>query len=65
MGETELEIEAKSDRELLIMMVDKLNSSCRLLEKHDKWINGNGKPGAKVQIWVMWAVFIALAVKVF
>ena len=65
MGETELEIEAKSDRELLIMMVDKLNNSCRLLEKHDKWINGNGKPGAKFQIWVMWAVFIALAVKVF
>lgn len=65
MGETELEIQAKSDRELLIMMVDKLNTSCRLVEKHDKWINGNGIPGAKFQVWVMWGVFIAIAIKVF
>jgi hypothetical protein len=65
MSETDLEVHAKSDRELLIMLVSKMNNSCKILEKHDKWINGNGIPGAKFQVWVMWAVFIALAVKVF
>lgn len=62
---TDIEIAAKSERDLLIMLIDRTNSACTLLEKHDKWINGNGVPGARFQVWVMWAVFLALIVKVY
>lgn len=60
---TDLDINAKTDRELLIMVVDKLNHMCNKVDRHDKWINGNGVPGAKLQVWVLWAVFIAIVLK--
>lgn len=62
---TDIDIRAKSDRELLIMLVDKVNTTCKLVENHDKWINGNGLPGAKLKMWLMWAVFVAIAIKIF
>ena len=61
---TDLDINAKTDRELLIMVVDKLNSICNRVDKHDKWLAGNGTPGLRFQVWVLWAVFLAVIGKV-
>ncbi len=62
---TPIDLEAKSDRELLIMAVGLLNTIQETVDKHEKWINGqNGKPGAKFQIWVMWALFVAMIAKI-
>ena len=55
---TDIDISAKTDRELLIIAVEKLNNVCAKVERHDKWIHGNGIPGAKFQVWLMWAVFV-------
>ena len=60
---TDLDISAKSDRELLIMVVDKLNNICNKVERHDKWLSGNGIPGMRFQVWVLWAVFLAVVGK--
>jgi hypothetical protein len=57
---TDIDITAKSDRELLIMVVDKLNSIERLAYRHNKWIEGNGLPGARFQLWVLWTAFLGL-----
>lgn len=61
----DIELTAKTDRELLIILVEKVNASCKKLEKHDLWINGNGIPGARFQVYVLWAVFIGILIKVF
>ena len=61
---TDLDINAKTDRELLIMVVDKLNSICNRVDKHDKWLAGNGTPGLRFQVWVLWCVFLAVLGKV-
>jgi len=63
MTHEDIRLEAKSDRELLIMLVDKLNHVCGKVDKHDKWLSGNGTPGLRFQVWVLWASFIgALAI---
>ena len=56
----DIRLEAKSDRELLIMLVDKLNHVCGKVDKHDRWLAGNGVPGIRTQVYIMWAVFIFL-----
>jgi len=61
---TDLDINAKTDRELLIMAIDKLNYVCSKVERHDKWLAGNGLPGIRFQVWVLWGVFIAVLTKV-
>ena len=59
---TDIELHAKTDRELLIMVVDKLNTLAELVGKHEKCLAGNGWPGLKFQVRVMWAAFISLLV---
>lgn len=66
MTHEDIRLEAKSDRELLIMLVDKLNHVCGKVDRHDKWLAGNGTPGLRFQVWVLWACFvgaISLALK--
>lgn len=60
---TDIEINAKTDRELLIMIADKLNTTCDKVDNVAAWKEGNGTPGAQFQLRVMWACFIAIAVK--
>ena len=64
---TDIDIHAKTDRELLIMVVGKLNTLCDCVSQHDKDLNGNGKMGVKAQVrilWIMaggvWAAFLVL-----
>lgn len=33
------------------------------VERLKKWKDGNGIPGAQFQLWVLWAVFIFVIVK--
>lgn len=61
----DLDLNAKSDRELLLIAVQRLNGVCGEVESLKKWRDGNGVPGARFQIAVMWAVFIFFAVKIF
>lgn len=61
----DLDLNAKSDRELLLMVAQRLNSTCEEVHSLKRWRDGNGWPGAKFQIAVMWAVFIFFAVKIF
>ncbi len=60
----DIELHAKTDRELLIMVVDKLNGVCNSVVKHEKTLAGNGVPGLVFQVRVMWAAFISLLVYV-
>jgi len=60
---TDIDIHAKTDRELLVMIVGRLNSTCDKVDKVITWKEGNGTPGAQFQLRVMWACFIAIAVK--
>lgn len=59
---SDIEIHSKSDRELLIMVVSKLNTLCEIQRQHDRWILGNGIPGAKTQLYILWGCFIGLGV---
>ena len=61
----DLDLDAKTDRELLLMAVQRLNTACEDVKSLKKWRDGNGLPGAKFQIAVMWAVFIFFAIKIF
>ena len=62
-----IELEAKTDRELLIIAIGLLNSLNDTVSKHEKWINGNGSkaPGAKFQLYILWGVFLAILTKIF
>lgn len=51
---TDIDIHAKTDRELLIMVVGKLNGLCDCVDRHDKDLNGNGKIGMKAQVRILW-----------
>lgn len=62
---TDIELHAKTDRELLVMAVTKLNESCRMLERHEKILEGNGRMGLKSQVRLLmilasgiWAVVL-------
>jgi len=59
----DIDINAKTDRELLIMVVEKLNAVCHEQKKIDRWVHGNGVPGAKFQLYILWAVFLAILAK--
>ena len=61
----DLDLNAKSDRELLLMAVQRLNTTCDDVRSLKKWRDGNGLPGARFQIWVLWAIFLFIIVKVF
>ena len=52
---TDIDISAKTDRELLIMVVDKLNTMCNRVDKHDKALYNNGY-GALFQIRMLWTL---------
>ena len=58
---TDIELHAKSDRELLIMLVDKVNTSCAIIQKHDKSLYGNGLPGLVFQAFALWICVALLA----
>lgn len=58
-----IEFEKKTDRELLILAIQLLNGTCKEVNGLKKWRDGNGTPGAKFQIWVLWAVFVAVLAK--
>jgi hypothetical protein len=55
---TDIEIHAKSDRELLILVVEKLNTMCDKVKRLDKSVHGNGLPGIRAQVWVLWGIFV-------
>lgn len=61
---TDMEIHAKTDRELLIMIVGKVNTVCDNVDGLTKWKDGNGMPGAQFQIRVMWLCFVAILTKI-
>lgn len=54
---TDLELHSKTDRELLLLAVLKLNETCRAVERHERILEGNGKPGIKAQVRWMWLIF--------
>lgn len=56
-----IEVKAASDREILIMVVDKLNDICDTTKQTHKAVYGNGVPGLKTQVLLIWLV-IALMV---
>jgi len=58
--ENEIDVSAKTDRELLIMVVDKLNSVCSKVNKVDKAVHGNGVIGLKTQVLILWCALFAL-----
>lgn len=60
----DINLNAKTDRELLIIAVERLNALCHKVEKVRKWKDGNGVPGAQFQLWVLWMVFLAVLAKV-
>lgn len=60
---TDIEIHSKTDRELLIMIVGKVNMTCDQVDALTKWKEGNGFPGAQFQIRIMWGVFVAILAK--
>jgi len=51
---TDINIHAKTDRELLILAVTKLNGICDTVGQHDRDLNGNGKMGMKAQVRILW-----------
>ena len=58
MNMTDLEIHAKTDRELLVMACMQLNDVCKKVVKLDKAVHGNGKIGIKTQVYILWGIFI-------
>ena len=58
-----IEFDKKTDRELLILAIQLLNGTCKDVTKLKEWRDGNGVPGARFQIWVLWAVFMAVLAK--
>lgn len=60
----DIEIHSKTDRELLIMIVGKVNTTCEQVEALTKWKEGNGMPGAQFQLRVMWLCFLAILGKI-
>jgi len=63
MSDNKIDLDAKTDRELLIMAVQELNALSKCVEKIRKWKDGNGIPGAQFQLWVLWAVFVFIVAK--
>lgn len=63
MSDDNIDLNAKSDRELLLIAVERLNSLCHKVERIRKWKEGNGVPGAQFQLWVLWAAFLAVLAK--
>ena len=61
MSDDEIEIETKSDRELLIIAVQKLNNMTKWQSKADKTIYGNGWPGLTFRFWALCVAFLILA----
>lgn len=59
-----IELEAKSDRELLLMIAAQQNVICRSVNTLMSWKNGNGTPGAQFQIRLMWLCFMAVITKI-
>lgn len=66
----DIDIHAKSDRELLIMVVNKLNGMCDSVEKHERTLYNNGFGiAAQVRVlWILalgiWSIFLVWARKV-
>lgn len=56
-----IDISAKTDRELLIMVVDKLNGLCGKVVKLDKTVHGNGKPGLQTHVLLLWVSILIIA----
>ena len=54
--------EEKLDEVLAALI--RLEPICEDVKSLKKWRDGNGVPGAKFQLWVLWAVFSALVIKV-
>lgn len=55
----DINLSAKSDRELLIMLVGKVNHACHKIDKHDSVLFNSGW-GLVAQNKVMWACFVTL-----
>lgn len=61
---SDLEIKNLSDRELLILINEKLSQVCHKVDRHNKIILGNGVPGLRAQVWAMWGIFLLIATQV-
>jgi hypothetical protein len=58
---TDIELHAKSDRELLMMAVQRLNSVCTKIEKHDLVLYNEGwaqVKGLLILVGASWAMFL-------
>jgi len=42
----------------------RMEPTVKEVEYNRKWREGNGLPGAKFQLWVLWAVSVAIALKI-
>ena len=51
---SDIELHAKSDRELLLIAIGKLNGICDKVERHELALEGNGKMGLKSQVRILW-----------
>lgn len=60
-----IDLNAKTDRELLILVAQKQNEIIAILNPIFTWVYGNGKPGAKTQLYVLWASFLVFCGWVF
>lgn len=56
MSKADLEKEIHKIHDAII----RLEPFCDKVEKHDKWIHGNGIPGARTQLYILWGVFVVL-----
>ena len=61
MSDEKIDITAKTDRELLIMVADGFNSLYKKVDKLDKAVHGNGTIGIKTQVLILYCAVIALA----
>lgn len=57
--EDDINLTAKSDRELLLMLAGKLNHICHKVDRHDEALFNNGW-GLAAQTRVMWGIFCIL-----
>ena len=60
----DLDLNAKTDRELLLIAVQRLNTLCHRVSRVEEWKEGNGVPGAQFQLRVLWIVFLGVLAKI-
>ena len=57
---TDIELHAKTDRELLLIAIGQLNNLCHTQERHAKTLYGNGWPGLVFRVSLLWVLVLIL-----